>query len=86
MITDFKDVEQNFRNLTRTVQEAQLQQDVRKGAVVSRVLDAGEYIVQSNHRLTEKLRQMLDERNLMENRRVAELITDVQRLCVVDSA
>jgi Protein of unknown function (DUF3375) len=38
--------------------------------------------VQSNHRLAEKLRQMLDERNRMENRRVAELITDVQRLAL----
>lgn len=144
LIADFRDVEQNFRSLTRTVQEAQLQQDTRKGAVVRRVLDAdqelkdsdqgrsfyafwnflmstgkrqelksliqnvyqlnelqpliqeygllrrierslldaGEYIVQSNHRLTEKLRQMLDERNLRENRRVAELITDVQRLAL----
>jgi hypothetical protein len=144
LIADFKAVEQNFRGLTRTVQEAQLQQDARRGAVVSRVLDAdqelkesdqgrsfyafwnflmstqkreelksliqnvytlpelriltqeygllrrierslidaGQYIVQSNHRLAEKLRQMLDERNRMENRRVAELITDVQRLAL----
>lgn len=144
LIADFRDIEQNFRNLTRTIKEAQLQQDARKGAVVSRVLDAdqelkesdqgksfyafwnflmstskrqelrsliqdvytleeiqpltkehgllrriernlidaGEYIVQSNYRLTEKLRQMLDERNLMENRRVGELIIDVQRLAL----
>ncbi|MFN6481661.1 MULTISPECIES: DUF3375 domain-containing protein [unclassified Nostoc] len=144
LIADFSAVEQKFRNLTRTVQEAQLQQDTRKGSVISRVLDAdqelkdseqgrsfyafwnflmstsnrqelksliqkiytleelqpltqeygllrrierilidrGEYIVQSNHRLAEKLRQMLDERNLMENRRVAELITEVQRLAL----
>ncbi|MGV0023381.1 DUF3375 domain-containing protein [Phormidesmis priestleyi] len=142
LIADFRDIEQNFRNLTRKVQEAQLEKDSRKGTVISRVLDAdqelkesdqgrsfyafwnfltsankrqelksliqtvyqleelqpltqenrllrrverslldaGEYIVQSNHRLTEKLRQMLDERNLQENRRVAELIADVQRL------
>ncbi|MEI6332717.1 MAG: DUF3375 family protein, partial [Pseudanabaena sp. ELA645] len=142
LIADFRDVEQNFRKLARTVQEAQLQQDTRKGAVISRVLDAdqelkdspqgrsfyafwnflmstdkrqelknmiqtvyqldelkpltqeyrllyhierslldaGEYVVQSNHRLTEKLRQMLDERNIRENRLVAELINDVQRL------
>ena len=46
------------------------------------LIDAGQYIVQSNHRLAEKLRQMLDERNRMENRRVAELITDVQRLAL----
>ena len=144
LIADFKDVEQNFRKLARTIQEAQLQQDTRKGAVVSRVLDAdqelkdspqgrsfyafwnflmssdkrqelknmiqtvyqldelkpvtqeyrllyhierslldaGEYVVQSNHRLTEKLRQMLDERNIRENRLVAELINDVQRLAL----
>jgi hypothetical protein len=144
LIADFKDIEQNFRNLTRKVQEAQFEKDRRKGMVIGRVLDAdmelkesdqgrsfyafwnflmssrkrqelksmiqnvyqleelqtltkensllrkiersllnaGEYIVQSNHRLTEKLRQMLDERNLQENRRVAELITDVQRLAL----
>jgi hypothetical protein len=144
LIADFRDIEQNFRNLTRKVQSAQFEKDSRKGTVVSRVLDAdqelkdsdqgrsfyafwnflmsdskrqalksmiqrvyqlddlqpltqeyrllnriernlldaGEYIVQSNHRLTEKLRQMLDERNLQENRRVAELITEVQRLAL----
>jgi hypothetical protein len=144
LISDFRDIEQNFRNLTRKVQEAQFEKDSYKGMVIGRVLDAdqelkdsdqgrsfyafwnflmsdskrqelksriqtvyqlgelqqlaqeypllrrvernlldaGEYIVQSNHRLTEKLRQMLDERNLQENRRVAELITDVQRLAV----
>jgi Protein of unknown function (DUF3375) len=144
LIGDFRDIEQNFRNLTRKVQEAQLEKDSRKGVVISRVLDAdqelkesdqgrsfyafwnflmsatkrqelksmiqtiyqleelqpltqeypllrrierslldaGEYIVQSNHRLTEKLRQMLDERNLQENRRVAELITEVQRFAL----
>lgn len=144
LIADFTEVEQNFRALTRTVQEAQLQANTRKGSVVGRVLDAdeelkesdqgrsfyafwnflmseskrqelksliqavynleelrslsqeyallrrierslidaGEHIVQSNHRLAEKLRQMLDERNLMENRRLAELITDVQRLAL----
>lgn len=144
LIADFKEIEQNFRNLTRKIQEAQLEKDTRKGMVLGRVLDAeqelkesdqgksfyafwnfllsdskrqelksmiqkvyqleelqpltqenrllhrierslldaGEYIVQSNHRLTEKLRQMLDERNLQENRRVAELITEVQRLAL----
>ncbi|MEM6839940.1 MAG: DUF3375 domain-containing protein [Cyanobacteria bacterium P01_C01_bin.120] len=144
LIADFRDIEQNFRNLTRKVQAAQFEKDSRKGTVVGRVLDAdqelkdsdqgrsfytfwnflmsdrkrqalrsmiqtvyeledlqpltqeyrllrrierslldaGEYIVQSNHRLTEKLRQMLDERNLQENRRVADLITEVQRLAL----
>jgi hypothetical protein len=144
LIADFREIEQNFRMLTRKVQEAQLEKDSRKGMVISRVLDAdqelkdsdqgrsfyafwnflmsdtkrrelrlmiqtiyqleelqplaqdypllrrierslldaGEYIVQSNHQLTEKLRQMLDERNLQENRRVAELIANVQRLAL----
>ncbi len=150
LIADFREVEQNFRKLTRTVQEVQLQPDTRKGAVINRVLDAdeelknsdqgrsfygfwnflmstnkrqelksliqtiygleelqpltkengllrrierslidaGEYIVQSNHQLAEKLRQMLDERNIRENRLVAELIAEVQRLAleVVDHA
>ncbi len=144
LTADFAEVEQNFRALTRTVQEAQLQANTRKGSVIGRVLDAdeelkesdqgrsfyafwnflmsqskrqelksliqavynleelrslgqeyallrrierslidaGEHIVRSNNRLAEKLRQMLDERNLMENRWVAELITDVQRLAL----
>lgn len=144
LIADFRAVEQNFRNLTRKVQEAQLEKDSRRGSVVGRVLDADEelkesdqgrsfyaffeflmsdikreelkamiqavyqleelrpltqdygllrrierslldaanYIVQSNHRLTEKLRQMLDERNLRENQRVAGLITEVCRMAL----
>ncbi len=142
LMSDFRAVEQNFRDLTRKVQEAQLEVGSRRGTVVGRVLDADEalkesdqgrsfetffrflmseskqrelkdtiaevyelnalrsltrnqgflrrivrnllnsadHIVQSNHRLTEKLRQMLDERNMRENRRVAELIVEVQRL------
>jgi hypothetical protein len=144
LIADFRDIEQNFRNLTRKVQKAQLAQDSRKGNVLVQVLDAdaelkesdqgrsfyafwnflvsenkrqelksaiqnvyelaelqplvrdyallrriernlldaGEYIFQSNRRLSEKLRQMLDERNLQENRRIAELINDVQRIAL----
>ncbi|MEL6352062.1 MAG: DUF3375 domain-containing protein [Cyanobacteria bacterium J06627_28] len=52
------------------------------------LLNAASHIVKSNHQLTEKLRQMLDERNMRENRRVAELIVDVQRLAlqVADTA
>lgn len=142
LMSDFRAVEQNFRALTRKVQDAQLEADSRRGTVVGVVLDAddalkesdqgrsfytffnflmseskqqvlkeaiaeiyrleelrsltqnygflrriirnllnsADHIVQSNQRLSEKLRQMLDERNLRENRRVAELIVDVQRL------
>ncbi len=142
LVADFKVVEQNFRDLTRNVQTAQLEEGSRRGAVIGRVLDAdqalkesdqgrsfytfwqfllsserraelkamiqavyeveelqpltdrygllrrieyslleaAQYIVQSNHRLTEKLRQMLDERSVREDKRVAELIQAVQRL------
>lgn len=143
LIADFAQVAQNFRDITHTVQEAQLQANSRKGSVLGRVLDAdealqesdqgrsfyafwkflmsqskrqelksliqavynleelrplsheyallrrerslidaGQRIVQTNHLLAEKLRQMLDEDNLIENRRVAELITEVQRLAL----
>lgn len=142
LMGDFRAVEQKFRELTRKVQDDQLEADSRRGTVVGRVLDAddalkesdqgrsfytffnflmseskqrdlkeaitaiyeleelrsltrnyrflrriirnllnsADHIVQSNQRLTEKLRQMLDERNMRENRRVADLIIDVQRL------
>ncbi|MBE9064827.1 DUF3375 domain-containing protein [cf. Phormidesmis sp. LEGE 11477] len=142
LMSDFRAVEQKFRELTRKVQADQLEADSRRGTVVGKVLDAddalkesdqgrsfytffnflmseskqrelkesitaiyeldelrsltrnygflrriirnlldsADHIVQSNQRLTEKLRQMLDERNLRENRRVADLIVDVQRL------
>ena len=142
LMSDFRAVEQKFRDLTRKVQDDRLEADSRRGSVVGKVLDAddalkesdqgrsfytffnflmseskqrelkeaigaiyqldelrsltknygflrriirnllnsADHIVQSNQRLTEKLRQMLDERNMRENRRVAELITDVQRL------
>ncbi|MEM8506147.1 MAG: DUF3375 family protein, partial [Cyanobacteria bacterium P01_D01_bin.1] len=48
--------------------------------IIRNLLNSADHIVQSNQRLTEKLRQMLDERNMRENRRVADLIIDVQRL------
>lgn len=49
------------------------------------LLNEAKHIVESNQRLAEKLRQMLDERNFRENRRVAELITEVQRLALAVS-
>jgi translation elongation factor EF-Ts len=144
LIADFGQVEQNFRNLTRTLHVAMLEKDSRKGTVLSQVLDANQeliesdqgksfyafwhylisdtkqqelksmihnvyeledlqtltkdypllrkiernllnaatHIVQSNHRLTEKLRQMLDERNLQEHRRITELLVTVQQLAL----
>lgn len=142
LLADFREVEQNFRNITRSVQEQQLREGVKKGSVVGYVLDehrslkesdqgrsfyafwdflmsssrqdelrglldavygishiqelghenqvlrriktslieAGEKVIQSNHRLAEQLRKMLDERNLSENRRVRELIGDIKKL------
>jgi Protein of unknown function (DUF3375) len=144
LIADFGQVEQNFRNLTRTVHVAMLEKDSLKGTVLGQVLDANQelresdqgksfyafwhylisdtkqqelesmihniyeledlqtltkdypllrriepnllyaaqHIVGSNHRLTEKLRQMLDERNLQEHRRITDLLVTVQQLAL----
>jgi hypothetical protein len=43
------------------------------------LLEAGEKIVQSNHRLAEQLRRLLDDRALAESRRVRELIDQIKR-------
>lgn len=48
LIADFRDIEQNFRNLTRKVQAAQFEKDSRKGMVVSRVLDADQELKDSD--------------------------------------
>ena len=144
LIADFKEIEQNFHNLARKLQEIQLQKNLQKGSLVGGVLDAdeqltnsdqgrsfdtfwrflmsgskqeelddliknayaledlqpltseakelqrikhnlikaAEHIIQSNSKLVQKLRQALDERNLRENPRVAELIVEVQRLAL----
>jgi hypothetical protein len=42
LIRDFSSVEESFREIARSVQEAQLQPDARKGMVVGSVLDAEE--------------------------------------------
>lgn len=148
LLADFKEVEQNFRDILRVVQEEQLKEDVRKGSVVGYVIDqdealkttpqgrsfytfwtflrspakqselqallnnvyalpelhpltdehqllrhiktslidAGEKIVQANHRLAERLRKMLDERNLAENRRALELIAEIKKLALEQSS
>jgi hypothetical protein len=43
------------------------------------LLEAGEKIVQPNHRLAEQLRRLLDDRALAESRRVRELIDAIKR-------
>ncbi|MBV9386886.1 MAG: DUF3375 domain-containing protein [Chroococcidiopsidaceae cyanobacterium CP_BM_ER_R8_30] len=72
---------QELRSLLQAVYNLEELRSLSQESVLLRriersLIDAGEHIVQSNYRLAEKLRQMLDERNLMENRSIAELITD----------
>ena len=50
--------------------------------IKTRLIQEAQYIVQSNYRLAEKIRQILDESNLQENRRVGELIREVQSLAL----
>ena len=144
LLADFREIEQNFRELARTVQEEQLREDARKGAIVAHVLDAertlqesdqgrsfyafwnflmspskqdelrrllglvykipdvqktnqdgdllrriknslidaGGKIVHSNQGLAEQLRRMLDEQNIVEERRVLELINQIKKSAV----
>lgn len=46
------------------------------------LIDAAAKIVESNRRLAEQLRKLLDEHNLAEARRVAELATEIKQLAV----
>ncbi|NJN65975.1 MAG: DUF3375 domain-containing protein [Chloroflexaceae bacterium] len=144
LLADFKEVEQNFRDITRAVREEHLKEGVRKGSVVAhviqedealkqsdqgrsfyafweflmspskqdelhdlltmvyslpclgplsqeerllwdikpRLIDAGEKIVQSNYRLAEQLRRILDEQHIQETRRVLELAADIKKLAL----
>ncbi len=144
LLADFREVERNFRDITRTVQEQQLKEGVRKGSVLGYVLDehlalkesdqgrsfygfwsflmsqvrqeelkdlldavyglphlgemgeehqvlrgikkslveAGEKVIQSNHRLAEQLRRMLDGHSLSENRRVLDLIAEIKKIAL----
>lgn len=141
LLADFREVEANFRDITRSVQERRLLEDATKGDIVGFVLDAdsalaesdqgqsfyafwqflisptrkqelrallervfdlsdlsddihnssilryivhhlseaGERIVQSNHRLAQQLRRMLEEAQLRENRRVFELVDEIKK-------
>ena len=47
LLADFREVEQNFRDITRKVQETQLMAGMRKGAIVGAVLDADEALKES---------------------------------------
>jgi hypothetical protein len=46
------------------------------------LLEAGDKVIRSNHRLSEQLRKILDEKNLQENRRIMELIGDIERMAL----
>ncbi|MFK7848978.1 MAG: DUF3375 domain-containing protein [Rhodothermales bacterium] len=145
LLADFREVEGNFRDITRSVQEQRLLEDATKGDIVGYVLDAdtaladsdqgrsfnafwqflisptrkqelrnllervfalpeltkdiqnsnilrnithhlseaGVRIVQSNHRLAQQLRRMLEEAQLRENRRVFELVDEIKK-CAID--
>lgn len=50
--------------------------------IKNRLIREAQYIIQSNYRLAAKIRQMLDESNLKENRRVVELIMDIHNLAL----
>lgn len=141
LVGDFREVEANFRQVTRRLQERRLLENATKGDVVGYVIDAddalkesdqgrsfyafwrflishakkdelrglleqvyaledlgmlegdysmlrnivrhlseaGEKVVQSNRRLAEQLRRMLEEAHLQESRRVMELIVDIKK-------
>jgi hypothetical protein len=50
--------------------------------IKSSLIEASGKIVQSNQRLAEQLRRLLDEQNIVEARRVRELIGDIKKIAV----
>ena len=132
LISDFKEVEENFKEITRNIYEKQTQQDLTKGAILGYTLDAtdelrqsdqgksfqafwlflignvfkileerriaqpepflsrikiylhaaGQKVVTSNHRLTEKLSRILAEKYQQERQKTMELIGDIRRLAL----
>jgi hypothetical protein len=144
LISDFKEVEENFKEITRNIYEKQARQDMNKGAILGYTLDAtdelresdqgksfqafwlflmadnkqdelnglidnvckileerriampdpflrrikiylhaaGQKVVTSNHRLTEKLSRILAEKYQQERKKTLELIGDIRRLAL----
>ncbi len=142
LLRDFSLVEERFREMARTIQQAQLNPDLRRGEILStaldadeqleisdegqsfrafyellthpdqrdkfdslvtrvfemprlaasigesavlqrltsHLLDAGERVNQSNQRLAEHLRRIVDTRNVTESRRVQELSREIKHL------
>ena len=144
LISDFKEVEENFKEITRNIYEKQAQQEMTKGAILGYTLDAtdelresdqgksfqafwlflmadnkqdelnalidnvfkileerriaqpepflsrikiylhaaGQKVITSNHRLTEKLSRILAEKYQQERQKTLELIGDIRRLAL----
>ena len=144
LISDFKEVEENFKEITRNIYQKQTRQDLTKGAILGYTLDAtdelrqsdqgksfqafwlflmadnkqdelstlignifklledrripqpdpflsrikfylhaaGQKVVTSNHRLTEKLSRILAEKYQRERQKTMELIGDIRRLAL----
>lgn len=144
LLRDFRLVEEKFRMIARSIQEAQFQPDAHKGSLVAYVLDAdtelkssdqgrsfytfweflmaptqqeelytllrsvrhladlqsfvseedflrrlpsslieaGGQVVQSNYRLAEQLRRMLDEQHQAESRRIRDLVWQIKQLAL----
>lgn len=141
LVSDFREVEENFKTITRTIRETAIQADKSKGDILGIVLDAddtlkesdqgksfyafwnfllspslqeelkeltdkvytlpeieelnvkdrflqrlkyhlleaGDKVLRSNHRLADQLRKTIAEKNIRENRRVMELINEIKR-------
>lgn len=142
--SDFKEVEQNFKDITRSIYEKQMQDDITKGGILGFALDAtealkesdqgksfyafwlfliasdrqdelttlinqvyiileekeisasdpylrnikvylhnsGQKVVESNHRLADKLSNVLTESHLMDRKKTMSLINDIKRAAI----
>ena len=144
LISDFKEVEQNFKDITRNIYEKQTRRNISKGEILAYTLDAtdelrnsdqgrsfdsfwrfliaeykqdelttliedvfrileekeisnpdpfileirtylhqaGQQVINSNHRLTEKLSRILGEKFLLDRKKTIELIADIKKLAM----
>ena len=65
-----------------TLQQIDATQSSRLRRLKRELIDAAAKIVESNRRLSEQLRKLLDEQNLAEARRVMELATEIKKTAV----
>ncbi len=63
------------------LQDISKEQDLLR-RIIRYLGEAGEKVVQSNQRLSEQLRRLLDERSLAERRRVRELLSEIKQLAL----